>query len=235
MKLLIFVLALIGNSLGVQFNIINYHGGPINVGIQGNSGKAHLAGGGFTLNQGASRFVDAPNDWAGRFWARTWCVNGNHCETGDCGNIIECNGNGGAPPATLVEINLRAHAGQDFYDISLVDGFNSKALIRPVNGNGQCPTLQCKSDLNSNCPNELRLNYNGQTIGCKSACLLRNEPQYCCTGEFGPDRCNPNNWPENINSAKYFKANCPQAYSYAYDDRSSLFTCVADTYEVEFG
>ncbi|XP_022905192.1 uncharacterized protein [Onthophagus taurus] len=235
MKVLIFVLAVFGTNFAVRFKIINYHAGPIHIGIQGNSGKPHLLGGGFSLNPGASKVVESPIDWGGRFWAQTWCGPNNHCETGDCGNRIKCGGNGGTPPATLVEIQLRAHAGQDFYDISLVDGFNSMALIRPVNGKGDCPTLQCKKDLNRNCPKDLRLYYSGFVIGCKSACLLKNEPKYCCTESFGPDRCNPNTWPSNINSAKYFKANCPQAYSYAYDDKSSLYTCVANTYDVEFG
>ena len=69
--------------------------------------------------------MQAPEDWAGRFWGRTGCdPNSNHCETGDCGNKLECNGAGGAPPATLVEITLKGDQGLDFYDVSLVDGFN---------------------------------------------------------------------------------------------------------------
>lgn len=71
------------------------------------------------------RSVTAPAGWAGRFWARTYCdVNTKHCLTGDCGNRLECGGNGGAPPASLVEITLNGYGGMDFYDISLVDGFN---------------------------------------------------------------------------------------------------------------
>lgn len=69
--------------------------------------------------------MQAPDDWAGRFWPRTWCDSGSkHCQTGDCGNRLECSGAGGNPPASLVEITLKGDAGNDFYDISLVDGFN---------------------------------------------------------------------------------------------------------------
>lgn len=56
-------------------------------------------------------------------------MNNNHCETGDCGNRLQCNGAGGVPPVTLVEITLNGHGGQDFYDISLVDGFNVIASV----------------------------------------------------------------------------------------------------------
>ena len=37
---------------------------------------------------------------------------------------VSCNGNGAVPPASLVEINIAADGGMDFYDVSLVDGFN---------------------------------------------------------------------------------------------------------------
>lgn len=68
--------------------------------------------------------IHTADNWAGRFWARSWCnVNGdNHCETGDCGNKLQCNGAGGQPPATLAEITLKGWGDLDYYDISLVDG-----------------------------------------------------------------------------------------------------------------
>lgn len=69
--------------------------------------------------------IQSPNDWAGRFWARTYCDSRTkHCLTGDCGNRVECAGNGGAPPASLAEITLKGYGQLDYYDISLVDGFN---------------------------------------------------------------------------------------------------------------
>ena len=60
----------------------------------------------------------------------------------------------------------------------------------------------------------------GSVIACKSACLALNQPQYCCTGAFGtPATCPPTNY------SMIFKNQCPQAYSYAYDDKTSTFTC----------
>jgi hypothetical protein len=78
--------------------------------------------------------VTVSDGWAGRFWGRTGCgFDGNGqgpCATGDCGNILECNGAGGVPPATLAEVTLNGDAGKDFYDISLVDGFNVPMQVR---------------------------------------------------------------------------------------------------------
>ncbi|CAN1770503.1 Thaumatin-like protein 1a, partial [Linum perenne] len=45
-------------------------------------------------------------------------------------------------------------------------------------------------------------------------------PEYCCSGAYAsPRKCTPSSY------AKLFKSQCPQAYSYAFDDRSSTFTC----------
>lgn len=72
------------------------------------------------------------------------------CATGDCGGSLFCNGAGGAPPATLAEITLTAE--QDFYDVSLVDGYNLPIAIRPFKGTGKCSYAGCVSDLNVMCP-----------------------------------------------------------------------------------
>ncbi|PIA37239.1 hypothetical protein AQUCO_03000078v1 [Aquilegia coerulea] len=77
-----------------------------------------------------------------------------------------------------------------------------------LNGDGVCPAnLSVRGS-------------DGRTIACKSACLAFGQPQYCCTGEYNnPDRCTATDY------SRIFKNACPQAYSYAYDDRSSTFTC----------
>jgi hypothetical protein len=79
------------------------------------------------------RTVSIPDGWGGRFWARTGCnfdANGQgRCATGDCGNKLQCNGAGGIPPVTLAEITLNGAGGLDFYDVSLVDGFNVPARV----------------------------------------------------------------------------------------------------------
>ncbi len=66
-------------------------------------------------------------------------------------------------------------------------------------------------------------------VACKSACAAYNEPQYCCTGEFGsPITCKPTLY------STTFKRACPTAYSYAYDDATSTFTCTGANYILTF-
>jgi hypothetical protein len=56
-----------------------------------------------------------------------------------------------------------------------------------------------------------------------------NTDQYCCRGKFaGPSTCPPTTY------SKKFKEACPTAYSYAYDDPSSLFQCSGADYVVTF-
>ena len=80
------------------------------------------------------RTVYVADNWAGRFWARTGCNfnrNGQcHCVTGDCGNKLQCNDAGGVPPVTLAQVSLNGADGKDFYDVSLVDGFNIPVQVR---------------------------------------------------------------------------------------------------------
>ncbi|XP_047335432.1 thaumatin-like protein 1b [Impatiens glandulifera] len=176
---------------------------------------------GFELPSQATSTINAPAPWSGRIWARFQCSNNNrfNCQSGDCGsNQIPCNGRGGAPPATLIEFTLAGGGNLDFYDVSIVDGFNLPVMVTPRDG---CPSTSCPVDINTACPDELAVYDNkGGKIGCKSACLRFGTSEYCCSGDHGtPKTCPPSNY------SKYFKSKCPQAYSYAYDDKSSTFTC----------
>uniref|UniRef100_A0A914EPB2 Thaumatin-like protein n=1 Tax=Acrobeloides nanus TaxID=290746 RepID=A0A914EPB2_9BILA len=82
----------------------------------------------------------------------------------------------------------------------------------------------CFGDLLETAPEELKVYKNGHVASVNSACMKFNTDQYCCRGAYGsPSTCNPNNWP--FNYAAVFKQACPTAYSYAYDDKSSTFTC----------
>ncbi|VAI44008.1 unnamed protein product [Triticum turgidum subsp. durum] len=55
------------------------------------------------------------------------------------------------------------------------------------------------------------------------------ETTYCCRGKFGgPSTCPPTPY------SKKFKEACPSAYSYAYDDPSSLFQCSGADYVITF-
>ncbi|CAG9855685.1 unnamed protein product [Phyllotreta striolata] len=224
----------------VEFEIVNKEIGAVWVGIQGNAGKPHLENGGFVLEAGARRTIHAPEDWAGRFWGRTWCdYNSKHCITGDCGNKLECRGAGGVPPVTLAEITLKGWGGIDYYDISLVDGFNLAMSMTPVNGQGDgsrysCKRTACLRHLNDDCPGELRKTTEHGTVACHSACNKFNTDQYCCRNAHNrPETCRSSSWPKDY--PKFFKDRCPDAYSYAYDDHKSTFTCKASKYIVQIG
>ncbi|KAH0885463.1 LOW QUALITY PROTEIN: hypothetical protein HID58_061559, partial [Brassica napus] len=91
---------------------------------------------GFLFRKGEARVINVPSSWRGRFWGRSLCstnsTGGFSCVTGDCrsGNI-ECSGASSTPPTTLVELSLDTFNGQDFYDVSVVDGYNLPVIIVP--------------------------------------------------------------------------------------------------------
>ncbi|CAK9313907.1 unnamed protein product [Citrullus colocynthis] len=183
---------------------------------------------GFKLLPGstATVTVNISSPWSGRFWARTLCstnANGKFtCGTADCGSgQVSCNGAGAIPPASLVEFTIAANRGQDFYDISLVDGYNLPVSVSPIGGSSGCKPVVCARNVNAVCPPELAIkSRRGVVIGCKSACMAFNKPEYCCSGDHNqPETCPPTSY------SKIFKSQCPQAYSYAYDDKTSTFTC----------
>lgn len=189
----------------------------------------NFSGGGFALKPGQSLVFNAPEGWSGRIWGRTGCnfdKNGNgNCSTGSCGTTLKCSG-AGKTPASLAEITLTA---LNFYDVSLVDGFNLPMVVTPINGKGNCSVAGCDSDLRQNCPSELAVKVNGKTVGCRSACETFNTDEYCCKGNYGnPSTCQPTYY------SKKFKQACPTAYSYAYDDPTSIFTCSNADYVVSF-
>ncbi|CAJ0944361.1 unnamed protein product, partial [Mesorhabditis belari] len=215
-----------GNS--VCINIYNKCPFTIWPGVQGSFVPN---GGGFKLNGGESKQLRVPNGWqAARIWARTGCDGNMNCETGDCGgNTEQCNGRGGVPPISLAEFTLNGAGAQDYYDVSLVDGYNIPVLIMPIGGtfntNGgqyDCKMAGgCVDNLSSTlCPAPLRDIKNGNIVACMSACEAFNTDEYCCRGAHGtPDTCPPNQY------SQLFKKACPGAYSYAYDDHTSTFFC----------
>ncbi|KAA8537512.1 hypothetical protein F0562_027120 [Nyssa sinensis] len=145
-------------------------------GILSNAGIAQLSPTGFALQKGESKTITAPSSWGGRFWGRTLCTEDSTgkftCVTGDCGSgKLECDGRVAVPPATLAEFTLDGAGGLDFYDVSLVDGYNLPMLVVPQGGTGtNCTTTGCLVDLNGACPSELKVSStDGQNVACKSA------------------------------------------------------------------
>ncbi|KAJ6405271.1 hypothetical protein OIU84_013275 [Salix udensis] len=208
------------------FTIVNYCQETVWPGItQGDN----FNGGGFELKSGQSIVFTAPVGWNGRIWGRTGCKfdqNGSgSCKTGACGTSLKCKASG-EPPASLAEFTL---AALDFYDVSLVDGFNLPITVTPINGKGNCSSVGCDEDLRNTCPSELAVKSNGKVIACRSACDVFSTDEYCCRGVYGnPVVCQPTYY------SKTFKQACPTAYSYAYDDPTSIFTCAGTDYTVAF-
>ncbi|KAK7337133.1 hypothetical protein VNO77_17693 [Canavalia gladiata] len=221
---LVFALFFCG-AHGVRITFVNKCQYTVWPGTLTSAQKPQLSKTGFELAPGKTDFVDIPSPWEGRFWARTECSNNGgrfSCATADCASgQVACNGAGAVPPATLAELRAEANGGQDFYDISNVDGFNLPMSIAPQGGTGECKASSCPANINAACPSQLQVKgANGKVVACKSACVAFNDPKYCCSGAFNtPDKCPPSNY------SQFFKQQCPQAYSYAYDDKTSTFTC----------
>ncbi|KAF7320781.1 hypothetical protein HMN09_00164400 [Mycena chlorophos] len=178
-----------------------------------------------------------PDQWNGRIWGRRDCdfstnPGPNSCIDGGCNGGLECDQSTGTgvPPATLAEFNLDA-GGVDYYDVSLVDGYN---LPLSITNNVGCGEPKCGVDLGPDCPSNLigPFDSTGFPVGCKSACLVdalngnaANSPN-CCSGQYDTPQTCPSSGVEDYS---YFKNNCPTAYAYAYDDATALFTCSASS------
>ncbi|KAI7879281.1 Osmotin, thaumatin-like protein [Lichtheimia hyalospora FSU 10163] len=184
------------------------------------------SGGGesFDLSPGSSQTITKSDHWGGRVW-------GAHCGDGGGDDGGHCSG-GANNPASLAEFFFKGMGGHDYYDISLVDGYNLPMTINPDKGGGGNGKYKCGSpscDVPS-CPKEYAVkDSKGNVTGCKSSCSATNSDEHCCKGKYDdPKTCKPDKASENV------KKTCPDAYSFAYDDQTSTFNCAVDTYEVKF-
>jgi len=177
-----------------------------------------------------------PNNWqSGRIWARRDCdfttnPGPNSCLDGGCNGGLLCDPHTGTgvPPATVAEWTLGSNGGPDYYDVSLVDGYN---LPVRIDNNVGCPVASCPVDLGPNCPTAIKgpFDSTGFPVGCKSACdanLDGNQADSpnCCSGSFDTPATCPSS---GVAYYSYFKSNCPNSYAYAYDESSgtALWTC----------
>ncbi|XP_065618824.1 thaumatin-like protein 1 [Quercus suber] len=198
--------------------------------------KPQLSTTGFELASKASSAIDVPSPWEGRFWARAQCSTDSmgtfSCATAECSTgQVTCNGNSAIPPASLVEIFIAASGGMDYYDVSNVDGLNLPVSVATQGGTGECKASSCPVNVNAACPTELQMTgSDGSVIACKSVCITFHEPQYCCTGAYEMrGTCPPTSY------SQFFEQQCREAYSYAQDDKNSLFTCSsAPNYVITF-
>ncbi|KZS95194.1 Osmotin, thaumatin-like protein [Sistotremastrum niveocremeum HHB9708] len=193
---------------------------------------------GWQANAYTSVSFTVPDNWtAGRIWARRNCnfatnPGPNSCLDGGCNGGLQCDPHTGTgvPPASLAEWSLSTADGNDYYDVSLVDGYN---LPIAITNNVGCPLANCPVDLGPNCPTPLKgpFDSTGFPVGCKSACDANlsgnpsNSPN-CCSGSHNTPATCPSS---GVQYYSYFKQNCPRSYVYAYDESSgtALWTCPA--------
>jgi hypothetical protein len=193
--------------------------------------------------------------WQGNFWGRTGCTGTDDdltcdwktCIGRDGKGKLQCGGSGGTQ-MTKAEINFDEN-GFDTYDVSAVDGFNVPITIEPVagtfinNGPKDNPKYYCTvsgtpfdlkdpSIFPSTLNKKLVIKTNNVPQAVLSACQYskystgNENPSYCCIGDYGtPETCKPDTWPTDMRTDTFFKKYLPTAYSYAFDDHVSTYTC----------
>ncbi|KAL7238541.1 hypothetical protein ACSBR2_004600 [Camellia fascicularis] len=180
------------NSFASTFTVTNNCPQTIWPGTLAGSGTPQLLTTGCKLDSGQSVRIPAFPGWSGRIWARTGCK---------CDELgMECDGVGAAPSASLFKITMGTGADEkDFYDVSIVDGYNLPLIAAPQGVFGVCNATGCVSNLNIGCPKELQV-VNGDNggvgvVGCRGACEAFGLDQYCCSGEFAnPTTCRPSSY-----------------------------------------
>lgn len=147
---------LFSRSDACTFTVTNNCPHPIWPGTLAGAGTPPLPTTGFRLDSGQSVRIPSTPGWSGRIWARTGCSFDESgigiCQTGDCGGRLECDGNGSTPPASLFEITVGAGDEKDYYDVSLVDGYNLPIVAVPQGVYGTCNATGCTSDINTGIP-----------------------------------------------------------------------------------
>nr|XP_043606270.1 protein P21-like [Erigeron canadensis] len=198
--------------------------------IKNNCGQTVWAGavptgGGKRLDPGQSWLLEvAPGTTTARIWPRTECnFDGSgrgSCVTGDCNGVLECK-SFGATPNTVAEFALKQYADYDYFDISIIDGFNLPMQFSPNSG-GCTRGIKCNANINGECPAQLRTRG-----GCNHPCTVTKSDKDCCLGQF-IENCQP------TPLSNFFKERCPDVYSYKAD-KTATFSCPSGTnYDVIF-
>ncbi|KAG5542255.1 hypothetical protein RHGRI_021952 [Rhododendron griersonianum] len=192
--------------------------------LEGNNG-AVLGGGGFSLAPGASNRFPAP---AG--FGLEQVANSTSRATEHAPPVTVAASSTAAAAAARRPSPLRNSQSAVIVITSWISmTYNAGMGIQPSGGAGDCKYAGCVADLNPKCPPELEVTSAGSIVACKSACAAFNTPEYCCTVDHStPATCPPTEY------SKLFKQACPDAYSYAYDDETSTFTCSGADYTITF-
>ncbi|CAO3589227.1 unnamed protein product [Absidia cylindrospora] len=191
--------------------------------VAGTSENGNEYGNSLSISAGASHTFDYNAPWEGRIWARKSCEGKT------------CNFSGLWAPTSLAEFHFASGDAEDFYDISFVDGWNLPLSIAPntKSDNDYKVAKHCGTPKVSQlppCPSGFETkDKNGNVDGCKSACSHFQTDEYCCTGaNNSADTCKGSSYAAKV------KAAAPDAYSYAFDDETSVYTCKPDGYTVTF-
>ncbi|EIW81908.1 thaumatin-like protein [Coniophora puteana RWD-64-598 SS2] len=225
-------LALASGAAARSITVTNKCSYTVWPGLYTGSGDAPAQATGWEADSGNTVTFDVPDNWtAGRIWGRRECdfstnPGPNSCVDGGCNGGLLCT-DPGVPPASLAEFTLNAN-NMDYYDVSLVDGFNIPMAIDNTAG---CSQASCPVDLNPNCPSDIAgpTDSSGAVVGCKSACYAnldgnQADSANCCSGSHNTAATCP---PSGVAHYDYFKSSCPNSYAYAYDESSgtALWTC----------
>ncbi|KAG9128407.1 hypothetical protein FRC07_013747 [Ceratobasidium sp. 392] len=202
-NVLLFALVLVESACARTFTVVNACPFTVWPGVYTDPAKGSavpLVEGGWEATSGSSRTFYVPDNWAaGRIWGRRGCdftnVQGpESCLTGGCEGGLNCT-QPGVPPSTLAEWTLSPTSdAPDFYDVSLVDGYD---LPMRISTNKECPVAECPVDLDSVCPDQLKGAYapDGLVVSCKTSCQANLDGNQanstnCCSGAFAtPETC----------------------------------------------
>ncbi|MGA2435659.1 MAG: thaumatin family protein [Bryobacteraceae bacterium] len=186
---------------------------------------ATYSNGGWTMTSGSSVSFTLANGWNGRIWGRKGCNSASPavCTTGSCGGTgLQCAGTTGVAGTSLAEFNLDA-SGTDWYDVSYVDGFDNPIGVVVSNSSCVSPNT-CTTGPLTSCNSSLLADGGAD---CLSPCTKTGNAQFCCAGAYDTSAtCIVANWPAADQSyVTNIHADCPNEYSYAYDDNIGLHTC----------
>jgi len=128
---------------------------------------------------GQTAVVCMPQGWGGRVWGRTGCAKAGdafQCQTGQCGAgasaVLECTDVAAGITQTATGVTLFEGTwdsnGVDFWDVSLVNGYNVPLQVAAFVGGKAAPCtfagtdfvgrpVGCESDLNDACPTPLQI------------------------------------------------------------------------------
>ncbi|KAH7528134.1 hypothetical protein FEM48_Zijuj05G0039500 [Ziziphus jujuba var. spinosa] len=92
------------------------------------------------------------------------------------------------PATSIVSSKTVGPKRWDYYEVSFKNGYNLPIIVAPVDSRSggddehNYATTGCAVNLTSSCLQELQ--YNDESLGCKSACQAFGEPSYCLSNYY---------------------------------------------------